>query len=166
MTVSRSYTFRDRVTLSDHFPTHLKKTAFPPPFRRSGGFFFLSCLHVATMCLLPRSVRLSFDRVGKPLCLSFCSVKNSSTHRPGAHDQLHRYFRTVFRRRCRARKHPRQPRRRAAPALAAVTTCPLPRRAGGSYPDLAAWLRSEKRVVVSHTTVLRFLKQCGELADG
>lgn len=40
------------------------------------------------------------------------------------------------------------------------------RRAGGSYPDLAAWLRSEKRVVVSHTTVLRFLKQCGELADG
>lgn len=40
------------------------------------------------------------------------------------------------------------------------------RKVGASYPELAIWLRTKKRVVVSHTTVMRFLKECPELANG
>jgi len=40
------------------------------------------------------------------------------------------------------------------------------RRDGGSYPDLAAWLRTEHRVTVVHTTVMRYLQTLPELADG
>jgi hypothetical protein len=39
------------------------------------------------------------------------------------------------------------------------------RLAGGSYPDLVVWLRKTHHVKVSHTTVMRYLKQLPELAD-
>lgn len=39
------------------------------------------------------------------------------------------------------------------------------RRAGASYPELAEWLRREKRTKVSHTTVMRFLKQLPEMSN-
>jgi hypothetical protein len=37
------------------------------------------------------------------------------------------------------------------------------RRAGASYPDLVTWLRGRK-VAVSHTTVLRYLRTLPEMA--
>jgi hypothetical protein len=37
------------------------------------------------------------------------------------------------------------------------------RQAGVSYPDLALWLRAEKRIKVHHTTVMRYLKKLPEL---
>ena len=37
------------------------------------------------------------------------------------------------------------------------------RRAGGSYPDLVTWLRGRK-VVVSHTTVMRYLRTLPEMS--
>lgn len=37
------------------------------------------------------------------------------------------------------------------------------RKAGASYPELALWLRIEKRIKVAHTTVLRFLKKLPEM---
>lgn len=37
------------------------------------------------------------------------------------------------------------------------------RRAGASYPNLAAWLHTEHRITVSHTTVLRFLAALPEM---
>ncbi len=39
------------------------------------------------------------------------------------------------------------------------------RRAGASYPELATWLRRQKRVKVSHTTVMRYLKKLPEMAE-
>jgi len=39
------------------------------------------------------------------------------------------------------------------------------RRAGASYPELAAWLRRQKRTKVSHTTVMRYLKKLPEMAE-
>ena len=39
------------------------------------------------------------------------------------------------------------------------------RRVGGSYPDLATWLRTTHRLTVAHTTVMRYLQQLPELAD-
>ena len=39
------------------------------------------------------------------------------------------------------------------------------RRAGASYPDLVVWLRTEHRVKVSHTTVMRYLKTLPELKE-
>jgi hypothetical protein len=37
------------------------------------------------------------------------------------------------------------------------------RRAGVSYLTLAAWLRTEHQIIVSHTTVLRFLNTLPEM---
>lgn len=37
------------------------------------------------------------------------------------------------------------------------------RDSGASYPQLAQWLRSEKRIHVAHTTVMRFLHQLPEV---
>jgi len=39
------------------------------------------------------------------------------------------------------------------------------RRAGGSYPDLAAWLRTRHRLTVAHTTVMRYLQGLPEMAE-
>jgi len=39
------------------------------------------------------------------------------------------------------------------------------RRAGASYPDLVVWLRTEHRVKVSHTTVMRYLKTLPEFKE-
>lgn len=39
------------------------------------------------------------------------------------------------------------------------------RRAGASYPELADWLRREKRTKVCHTTVLRYLKSLPEMGS-
>lgn len=39
------------------------------------------------------------------------------------------------------------------------------RRAGASYPDLVTWLRTHHRLRVSHTTVLRYLRELPEMAD-
>ena len=38
--------------------------------------------------------------------------------------------------------------------------------AGASYADLALWLRTEKRVKVDRSTVMRYLKKLPELANG
>ena len=37
------------------------------------------------------------------------------------------------------------------------------RKAGASYPELALWLRTEKRIKVAHTTTMRFLKKLPEM---
>jgi len=39
------------------------------------------------------------------------------------------------------------------------------RRAGASYPDLVVWLRTQHRVRVNHTTVMRYLKTLPELQE-
>ena len=39
------------------------------------------------------------------------------------------------------------------------------RLAGGSYPDLVVWLRKTHCVKVSHTTVMRYLRQLPEMAE-
>lgn len=39
------------------------------------------------------------------------------------------------------------------------------RHAGGSYPDLASWLRTTHRLSVAHTTVMRYLQGLPELAE-
>lgn len=39
------------------------------------------------------------------------------------------------------------------------------RKAGASYPELALWLRQQKRIKVTHTTVLRYLSQLPELQE-
>lgn len=40
------------------------------------------------------------------------------------------------------------------------------RNQGASYPDICLWLRRKKRVIVSHTTVMRYLKKLPEFRDG
>lgn len=37
------------------------------------------------------------------------------------------------------------------------------RQAGASYPELATWLRRERRITVAHTTVMRYLSSLPEL---
>ncbi len=37
------------------------------------------------------------------------------------------------------------------------------RKAGASYPELALWLRIEKRIKIAHTTTMRFLKKLPEM---
>jgi len=37
------------------------------------------------------------------------------------------------------------------------------RKIGASYPELTLWLRTEKRIKVAHTTILRFLKKLPEM---
>jgi hypothetical protein len=39
------------------------------------------------------------------------------------------------------------------------------RRAGASYPDLVVWLRTQHRMRVNHTTVMRYLKTLPELQE-
>jgi hypothetical protein len=39
------------------------------------------------------------------------------------------------------------------------------RKLGASYPELALWLRHEKHIKVTHTTVMRYLAKLPELKE-
>lgn len=39
------------------------------------------------------------------------------------------------------------------------------RKAGGSYRELALWLRQHKRIKVTHTTVMRYLEKLPEIKE-
>lgn len=39
------------------------------------------------------------------------------------------------------------------------------RKAGASYGDLVVWLKKEKRMKTTHTTIMRFLKKLPEMQD-